>query len=340
METCLTDVPPMTMAQALGPIPEFVRDQMGETALLRCFKRAGLAIDLLDEQVGYVPEIAIDRFLESAARQSGESLFGLKVAPLLSVRDYGLWGDYVLAAGCLGTAIHRAIQTMGIHASGDVLFVRAGSATRKLCYLYAARDHIGYRQVALAAAGVAISIPCHYLGAAWRPVSLGLDIPEVVGRQRIEEAFGCPVYFNRDCIEVEIEARHFDCPKPEVGTPSILTVHDVRRAFAGGPPRQFPQVIASVLYRNLGQTRTDLESIAQTLNVSTRTLQRRLEAEGTSFRNVLADVKICRATELLQDSALSISDIAVLLDYATTSHFIRAFKTRFGTTPNRHWSRH
>lgn len=88
MEVDLGDVPPMTMTQAIGPIPNFVCEQMGTRALFRCFEGAGLTLELLDKQTGYVPEIAINRFLESAARYAGDGLFGLKVAPLLSVSGH------------------------------------------------------------------------------------------------------------------------------------------------------------------------------------------------------------------------------------------------------------
>lgn len=338
VEADLSDAPPMTMAQALGPIPDFVCEQMGERALLKALENAGLSIDSFNEKVGYVPEIAIDRFLEGAARQSGDSLFGLKVAPLLSVRDYGLWGGYVLAARCLGDSVARAIRTIGIHASGDELFVRAGTTTRKFCYRFAERDGIGYRQVAVVAAGATMSVPQHFLGEAWHPVSVGLDISAGVHRERIEEAFGCPVYFNRDCIEIEIETHHWKRSNPVANQDLTLTAHDVRRAFAGGPPHQFPQVVASLLHQNLGRTTTDLEAVAYTLNVSRRTLQRRLEVDGTSFRNVLGHVKMRRATELLTDSALSIFDVAIFLNYSTTGHFIRAFKAKFGLTPGEYRS--
>lgn len=323
----------MTMAQALGSIPDFVCREMGERALVRCLEDAGLTADVLNEQVYYVPEIAIDRFLGSAARYSGDGLLGLRVAPLLSVRDYGLWGDYVLAATDLGGAIYRAIRTIGIHSSQDELSLRIGSATRTLCYRYAERDDIGYRQVAIAAVGVIFSIPRHYIGETWRPVSVGLDIPASRDRTNLEEAFECPVHFDRDCIEVEIDSRHFSQPNSNVGSHRNLTVHDVQRAFAGGPPSQLADVITCLLSQNLGQSRTDLEWIAQTLCMSTRTLQRRLDAEGTNFRALHKDVRLLRAIELLKDTALSISDIALALGYATTSHFGRAFRAKFGTTP-------
>ena len=185
---------------------------------------------------------------------------------------------------------------------------------------------------------VALSIPRHYLGETWRPSSIGLDIPALLDRDKLEDAFGCSVHFDRDCIEIEIDCRHLGWANPDAETHQHLTVHDVQRAFAGGPPSRLTDVITGLLKRNLGQSRTDLEWVKQSLDISTRTLQRRLDAEGTNFRALHRDVKMGRAIELLEDTALSVSEIAVALNYSTPSHFSRAFRAKFGTAPQQYRS--
>jgi AraC-like DNA-binding protein len=64
-----------------------------------------------------------------------------------------------------------------------------------------------------------------------------------------------------------------------------------------------------------------------------RTLNRRLSAEGTTFQHVLDRVRFAVAKELLQNSELSLPEIAYALGYANSVAFIPAFRRSTGTTP-------
>jgi AraC-like DNA-binding protein len=77
----------------------------------------------------------------------------------------------------------------------------------------------------------------------------------------------------------------------------------------------------------------DIDSIAQRFHVTARTLRRRLEAEGTSFRDLKNEMRHVLAEELLSTGALSIGDIADRLGYSDASNFVHAFRRWNGVTP-------
>lgn len=97
--------------------------------------------------------------------------------------------------------------------------------------------------------------------------------------------------------------------------------HEVRQLLvgAGGPP-------------------PTIEEIARALSLSERTLRRRLSDAGTSYRELLAEVRQTLAEQMLATGALSVEDVAVRLGYAEASPFISAFQRWTGTTPAR-WAR-
>ncbi len=64
-----------------------------------------------------------------------------------------------------------------------------------------------------------------------------------------------------------------------------------------------------------------------------RTLNRRLEAEGTNFRHELEKVRYAVAQQLLSATNANLSEISVSLGYADSSAFIHAFKRWSGVTP-------
>ncbi|MBB4910932.1 AraC family transcriptional regulator [Actinophytocola algeriensis] len=87
------------------------------------------------------------------------------------------------------------------------------------------------------------------------------------------------------------------------------------------------------LLTRLGALGSPMPEVARELNLSTRTLRRRLEEEGTSFRALLDEVREALAEELLTKGAVPVEDVAVRLGYAEASSFIHAFKRWKGVTP-------
>ena len=75
------------------------------------------------------------------------------------------------------------------------------------------------------------------------------------------------------------------------------------------------------------------ETVAQALYLSERTLQRRLQEEGSSFQKLLDDTRRDLAVQYLCQPDLAPLAIAYLLGFADPSNFYRAFKRWFGVTP-------
>jgi AraC-like DNA-binding protein len=79
--------------------------------------------------------------------------------------------------------------------------------------------------------------------------------------------------------------------------------------------------------------RRSMEEVAQCLDMSPRTLRRRLVEQGVSFAALVDHERRNRALDLLRSSRLSIQDIAARLEYRTSSSFVRAFHRWTGETP-------
>ena len=74
-------------------------------------------------------------------------------------------------------------------------------------------------------------------------------------------------------------------------------------------------------------------AVALDLAMSTRTLQRRLRVEGTTFRRILNATRRSLALHYVSESDLSAGEISFLLGYEDTRSFYRAFHAWTGKTP-------
>jgi len=83
----------------------------------------------------------------------------------------------------------------------------------------------------------------------------------------------------------------------------------------------------------LASGRSDIGYVAAQLGFQPRTLQLRLKEQGTTFSDLLRDVRLELAETLLKQSDLSMTEIADRLGYRELSAFSRAFKAHCGMAP-------
>lgn len=83
----------------------------------------------------------------------------------------------------------------------------------------------------------------------------------------------------------------------------------------------------------IGVSPSTRSHVANSMNISVSTLQRRLNEEGYSFQEVLEETRKRLAKMYLNEKNISIIDVAYLLGYKSHSQFFKVFKTWFGMTP-------
>lgn len=118
---------------------------------------------------------------------------------------------------------------------------------------------------------------------------------------------------------------------------------DELAAFLEGAPGRISMLyrpdreIASAVRRALADVRFDAEdftAVAQRLQLSPRTLHRRLAQEGTSYRALRQALRREQAIQLLEKTTQSIADVAAALGYSEPSAFFRAFVGWTGMAPS------
>jgi AraC-like DNA-binding protein len=94
--------------------------------------------------------------------------------------------------------------------------------------------------------------------------------------------------------------------------------------------------VAGEVYQIIASTpghSPSMESVARQIATTVRTLNRKLHAEGTSFTQILDDVRCNLASEYLRSTKLSVEDISELVGFSEATNFRHAFRRWTGSTP-------
>jgi AraC-like DNA-binding protein len=104
------------------------------------------------------------------------------------------------------------------------------------------------------------------------------------------------------------------------------------RIHAEQTPTQIIQEIGKMLKADLHK-RPTMEAVAERLGLSTRTLQRKLEAAGTSYSTLHKNIRLKTAESLLRTTTMKLAEISQLAGFNDSAHFCREFKKHHRETP-------
>ncbi|PQA29057.1 helix-turn-helix transcriptional regulator, partial [Amnimonas aquatica] len=111
-----------------------------------------------------------------------------------------------------------------------------------------------------------------------------------------------------------------------------------RQLLAQRQPAGVAGQVRQCLLGPLGLLAT-LEDVAGALLVSPRSLRRKLEAEGASFRGIVEEAREQLALQLLEMTDMKLDELSLHLGYADTASFTRAFRRWQGISPGQHRTR-
>ena len=134
------------------------------------------------------------------------------------------------------------------------------------------------------------------------------------------------IYFSRKCLNNPII--HVDYKlTPELTEPLSRLFDDTHITD------EFSSLLHKTIIRMLPTGALTIDAVAKALNVSKRTLQRRLTSRDTQFLYVVQSIRSNFALRYLSDRRLTIAEIGFLLGYSEQGAFSAAFKTWHGVSP-------
>ncbi len=317
-------------------------------------EQRGVDADALLQQVGLDLSSATDpmarfpahlglAFWQKALQQIDEELLGMEVALQFLPLNFNALGYALMASENLGQMYLRLSRYAHIvtdaadirfevdasagrlHITGDkALLGTVDDATRWSIFDYAMLTVVrGSRML---------------YGRDFMPLELRLQRRRPKDHARFERVLRCvPVIYGSDDNVMVVDLATLNKPLSYANLEVVKTSEATLDRYQSNlEERGLTVQLAAVLKELLPSGEPRQEDVAERLDMTLRTLQRRLADQQTCYRDVLNDTRQQLALSYLGSAQYSVGEIAFLLGFSEVSAFTRAFKRWTGASP-REW---
>jgi AraC-like DNA-binding protein len=300
------------------------------------FRRAGLSPELLGDPNARYPLARIQRLWALAVQATGDPCIGLEVGRSWHPTTFHALGYAALASASLREALQLVARYCRVVSSGARIALAAQGSEVHVRIHSALSEYADSPSVATAVqAGLAsLLVLCRaVIDKHFAPQRVLLaQSTNRASAARLRAFFECPVVLGSREDALVFRASALDAP---LGTanPLLLSINEqaLVQYHARLDARNVGERVRAQLARSLPAGKVSEHAVARALNMSLRSMQRKLKEEGTSFRGLLDDTRRRLARQYSSDPTLSAGEVAYLLGFADASSFSRA---------SRRWARH
>lgn len=322
---------PMVRARALSGFLQVARRfGLSPQDLLR---QVGLDAAVLADSERRLPISSVCQLLETAAGKSNCATFGLQMADTRQPFDFGMIELLLSHKRTLREVLLAAVQYRHLLNEALTIHVESGGDKVVVREEIMASPGISTRQATELAVGLLSRTCVGLLGEHWKPWSVNFTHPAPEDRRFHRQFFGCPVEFDSDFNGLVCAAADLDRPNPNADPELVKYAESMARPLNVSGPESIVLDVRKTIHLLLPIEQATVDEVALYLHLSVRTMQRQLEATGTSFSNLVEDVRQELAVRYLTNRRYPIGQVATLLGYSRQSSFTQWFTARFGTTP-------
>lgn len=300
----------------------------------KLFAEAGLRADLFEDPDNLVSFRKAGHLLAICVERTGYEDFGLQAGKMSGATTLGIAGFLVQQSPTVGAALRNLTLHLHLHDRGAVPMFSVVDGSAQLGYAVYEPGVEAIEQIN----DLAVAVGCNLLrglcGEEWVPSEVRLARRVPADTRPYRAHFRAPVVFDAHENLLLFPARWLERPVPGAD-PQLLKFLQQRVAELENEDRRTlaqrlrPMIRGALSYRDCSA-----ERIAAMMSMHRRTLNRRLQDDGTSFRAIVESVRHEVACQLLANTRLPLNEIATALDYADPSVFTRAFRRWSGQSPS------
>ena len=324
------ELAPLAYAEALLQLAE--EHGVNRSMLLA---NAGLRAEVLQNPTGRMTLVDFHLLASSALALCDEPALGLLLGLRLNASAHGILGYALLSSADLGKAIHFALRYYRVLGLTFELQLVEQAESLEL----RASESIPLGALSRFSAeglfGSLFSIAEFLLGEPPQGLEIGFAFPEPEHAARYRQAFGVAACFDQPWHWFRLPRAYLAHPMALANPATMHMCEQQCEALLASLDLQ-EELLSRVRRLLLARPGDfpDLAAAARALNTSERSLRRHLAASGTSYQQVLDEVRRSLALQYLSTTHLPLFEIAHLLGFSDPSNFRRAFRKWTGRAPS------
>ena len=303
------------------------------------FTKAGLDHSRLRDPGARFSYARVTRLWKIAAEKTRDPCIGLKVASLWHPTTLHALGYSWFASNNLGEAYERLQRySRFINTATNGLIQIEKSADSYCLILDPERMNPTPAPVAIdAGLAMLFHMSRSAYGENFRPIRVSIQHDEPNGFERFSELFEAPVAFSQPenalWLDPAMVSESLASANPELARVNDRIITDY---LANLDRDDVTMRVRSQLIERLPTGNINEEGIALSINVSQRSLQRKLKEQGLSFTQLLDSTRKELGLQYVRDPQHSFNEISFLLGFAEPGNFSRAFKRWHGKSPSQY----
>jgi AraC-like DNA-binding protein len=298
---------------------------------------AQISAEQLRDNSQRMPSEAHERLLTHLIEVSHDPLFGLHAARFVQPGSWSVLGYITMNCATLGEAMSRVMPFEKL--VGDMGVSRIEAADDHVKMIWSCR----HQSPEIRRHMVENVLASWLLYARWiadmqrspREVWLEHAQPTDSELSDYESVFGCPVKFKQSCNALLVPLEYLAAPLRQADANLLRTLEEHALTLMAGldGDEPLPLRVKNALRLLLKDGLPRKERVAEKFNMTVRTLQRHLQLAGSSYQEILDQLRQELAEHYLLRSELAIQDIAHYLGFTESRSFHRSFKGWTGMTP-------
>ena len=290
---------------------------------------------VLEDPDSRMPFAQLVALYETAAELTGDHNFGLHIGQSVNPSAFDVVGYCALNSSTLGAAFARVARYHSIWTDGALFTLETANETSAIVYRYVEPSNEERRHDSEMTLATVTTLCRNIATPDFAPTSVEFQHARPADISEHLRLFNCPIQFGASANRLSFPSSFLSLPiaKADASLCALLDRH-AEELLTKYPPRDsLIEQVRNLIADEFRGGEPSLERIADHLHLTPRTLQRKLQELGTSYNDVLDQMRRQLAMRYLREPQMAICEVAYLLGFSEPSSFHRAFKRWTGVTP-------
>lgn len=287
---------------------------------------------------GVVPFFQLAKAYAYIERKTGDTELGLHLGELYNMAALGIVGQLIQVSRTIREGIEKGAGffnltsnalSMQMKEQGDQVHLVFDMKPECISNAPIAAKHITTASMVFAFKELRFLI-----SRAYQPLSVQMQT-SAVNPAEYQRVFGCEVQFGAAQNQLSFDASVMDQPILFSDYELLMVLEkEACKRLTGmqTQPHGLENQVRTIVYALMDPVLPSFEQVAANLNMSPRSVQRKLSAAGTSYAKLTREIKKDLAVSYLKKD-IPVKEVSYLMGYNEPSSFVNAFKKWFGKTP-------